>query len=158
VVADKDLYIEDPVSRNLLIPTSLFPSDTRIFTEQGAWEETEERLKEIFVDDFSKLDVRRDVGSDTLVVSRPLPGQKGGVRTLNLYKGSVDEENEETVLAFEQAILAALPEEVRSQVTGPIGAAFLANLDGVFATVFSQTFEPLVQSVNDLAGSSSVDG
>jgi hypothetical protein len=80
------------------------------------------------------------------------------VRTLNLYKGSVDEENEETVLAFEQAILAALAEEDRSQITGPIDAAFLVNLDGMFATVFSQTFEPLIQSVNDLAGSSSVDG
>ena len=112
------------------------------------------------MDDFSKLDVRRDVGSDTLVVSRPLPGQKGGVRTLNLYKGSsVEEENEETMLAFEQAVLAALPEEARSQITGPFDAAFLANLDGVFAAVFSQTFEPLVQSVHALDGSSSsVDG
>ena len=79
------------------------------------------------------------------------------MRTLNLYKGSVDsdEENEETVLAFEQAVLAALPQEDPSHVTG---ATFLVNLDGVFAAVFNQTFEPLVQSVNDLAGSSSVDG
>jgi len=144
VVADMDEYIEDP----------------------GAWEDTEERLSKVFVDDFSKLDVRRDIASDTLIISRPPPCQKGGVRALNLPKNNltVEEENREMVLAFEQAVLARLADsESESEssdrgppAAGPVeAAAFWVNLNGVFATVYSQTFEPLVQSVGVPSGASS---
>ena len=162
-----------------LISQSAFSLIYNTFTEQGAWEETEERLKEIFVDDFSKLDVRRDVASETLVISRPPPGQKkpqkgDGVRALHLPKRNEDElegEEEETVLAFEQAVLAALSAESESESSDrrigqlgggggrPIDAVFWADLDGVFETVYSQTFEALVQSVGvPPAGTSSVAG
>jgi len=89
------------------------------------------------------------------------------VRALNLPKNDhddVDEENRETVLAFEQAVLAALPESEPESDRGPLAAgpiidaaAFWVNLDGVFATVYSQTFEALVQSVSVPSDASSVE-
>lgn len=107
----------------------------------------------------------------TLVISRPPPGEKGGVRTLHLPKRDEDEGEEETVLAFEQAVLAALSESESADhlrggqlVAGGsdrpiVDAAFWTDLDGVFATVYSQTFEALAQSVSvPPAGTSSVAG
>jgi len=92
------------------------------------------------------------------------------VRTLNLPKNnlSAEEENRERVLAFEQAVLGLLAEQpdwesiARDRAgplpvgAGPVDAAapFWVNLDGVFATVYSQTFEPLVQSVSVPSGAS----
>lgn len=68
------------------------------------------------------------------------------------------------VLAFEQAVLSVLAEQPDWESSdragppaGPVdAAAFLVDLDGVFATVYSQTFEPLVQSVSVPSGASSV--
>jgi hypothetical protein len=159
--------------RQVVNPRAPFPhpdTSSLFHREQGAWEETEESLKETFVDDFTKLDVRRDVASDTFVISRPPRGEKGGLRVLHLPKGE-DVGEEETVLAFEQAVLAALSAEsaaaadsdhpagrpgrlVAATGTGNggggsrpiIDAAFWTDLDGVFATVYSQTFEALAQS------------
>ena len=36
------------------------------------------------VDDFTGLDLRRDDGSDTIVISRPLPGRTGGIHDLHI--------------------------------------------------------------------------
>ncbi len=55
-----------------------------IFTGKGAWAKTERHLKEAFVDDSTGLDLRRDDGSDTIVISRPLPGRTGGIRDLHI--------------------------------------------------------------------------
>jgi hypothetical protein len=57
-----------------------------ILTGKGAWAKTERpgHLKEAFVNDFRDLDLRRDDGSDTIVISRPLPGRTGGIRDLHI--------------------------------------------------------------------------
>ncbi|KAI9507062.1 hypothetical protein F5148DRAFT_1285672 [Russula earlei] len=107
----------------------------------GAWNETEERLKEAFVDDFTGLDVRRDDGSGTFVVSRPPRGQTGGIRDLHLPES---DEDKEAILAFEQAILATL--SGRGPFAEPTDAAFWAHLEDVFATAYFQTIEPLVRA------------
>jgi hypothetical protein len=90
----------------------------------------------VFVDDFSKLDVHRDDGSDTFIISRPLPGQVGGVRDLHLLE---TDEDKEMVLGFEQAVLAAMPEH--QLPNGPIDAKFWDSLDDVFLKVYSQDFK-----------------
>jgi hypothetical protein len=84
------------------------------------------------------LDVRRDNRSDTFVISRPPPGRVVGVRNLHLQE--TDEEKEST-LGFEQAILAALPDH--QSRNGSIDAAFWTSLDALFARVHTQTFEAL---------------
>ncbi|KAH9023812.1 hypothetical protein EDB84DRAFT_1508130 [Lactarius hengduanensis] len=113
--------------------------DTETYIEApGAWMATEEHLKRVFVDNFEKLDVSRDDGSDTFVISRPPPGRTVGVRDLHLPQTDGDKE---AVLGFEQAVLAAMPEH--QLLNGPIDAAFWNNLDALFAKVYTQTFEAL---------------
>ena len=148
VVADIVAYIEAPVSVTLLTAESSFLLIHLFPPGKHAWGETEEHLKEVFVDDFTKLDVRRDDGSDTIVISRPLPGQPGGVRELHIPEG---DEDQGAVLVFEQAVLAALSESdpTRGLLDGPLendDTAFWNSLDDVFATVYSQTFENLVRA------------
>jgi hypothetical protein len=87
---------------------------------------------------LAKLDVRRDDGSDTLIISRPLPGQAVGIRDLHLPE---TDEDKEMVLGFEQAVLAALPDHQLSN--GPIDAAFWDSLDALFTKVYTETFEVL---------------
>lgn len=82
--------------------------------------------------------MRRDDGSDTFVISRPLPGREVGVRELHLPE---TDEDKEMVLGFEQAVLAALPDH--QLPNGPIDAAFWNNLDALFTKVYTQTFETL---------------
>ncbi|KAI9449271.1 hypothetical protein BJY52DRAFT_1227856 [Lactarius psammicola] len=127
-----------------------YPEDARIAIQMkvpdcetyieapGAWAATEKHLKRVFVDDFAKLDVRRDDGSDTFVISRPAPGRVVGVRDLHLLER---DEDKEAVLGFEQAVLAALPNQ--QLLDGPIDAGFWDRLDGLFAKVYTQTFEAL---------------
>lgn len=113
--------------------------DTETYIEApGAWAATEEHLKRVFVDDFAKLDVRRDDGSDTFVIARPPPGRAVGVRDLRLQEM---DEDKEAVLGFEQAVLAAMPDQ--QLLNGPIDAAFWNNLDALFAKVYTQTIEAL---------------
>jgi hypothetical protein len=108
VVKDVESYIEAPVSVIWTNAQRSSPALICLFLRaQHAWAETQHHLKEMFVDDFTKLDVRRDDGSDTIVISRPLPGQPGGVRELHIPGR---DEDKDTVLAFEQAVLAALSE------------------------------------------------
>ncbi|KAH8991421.1 hypothetical protein EDB86DRAFT_3079838 [Lactarius hatsudake] len=99
MVPDTETYIEAPLS-------VAFP---------GAWMATEGHLKRVLIDDFEKLDVRRNDGSDTLVISRPPPGRA--------------------------AVLAALSDH--QMLNGPIDAAFWNSLDALFAKVYAQTFEAL---------------
>ncbi|KAF8264540.1 hypothetical protein EI94DRAFT_1805702 [Lactarius quietus] len=114
-------------------------TDTEIYIEApGAWVATEEYLKRAFVDDFAKLDVRRDDGSDTFIISRPLPGRVVGIRDLHLPE---TDEDKEMVLGFEQAVLAALPDHQLSN--GPIDAAFWDSLDALFTKVYTEAFEGL---------------
>ncbi len=134
-VPDTETYIEAPVS--VACPVRVAASDQSM-ASQGAWAATEEHLKRAFVDDFAKLDVRRDDGSDTFVISRPPPGRVVGVRDLHLPE---TDEDKEAVLGFEQAVLAALPDH--HLLNGPIGVAFWNSLDALFTKVYTQTFEAL---------------
>jgi hypothetical protein len=110
---------------------------------------TEEHLKSIFVDDFTKFDVRREDGSDTIVISRPQPGQSGGVRDLHIPER---DEDKDAVLVFEQAVLASLGAQSGHGLRlleGPVtidDTAFWADLDNLFETVYFQTFENLVRA------------
>lgn len=80
--------------------------------------------------------MRRDDGLDTFVISRPPPGQVGGVR--DLYLPETDEDKE-MVLGFEQAVLAAMSEH--QLPNGPIDAKFWDSLDDLFLKVYAQDFE-----------------
>jgi hypothetical protein len=82
--------------------------------------------------------VRRDDGSDTLVISRPLPGREVGIRDLHLLE---TDEDKEMLLGFEQAVLAALPHHQLPH--GTIDAAFWESLDALFTKVHTQSFESL---------------
>lgn len=87
------------------------PALTCIFIGKGAWYEAEHALNRVFVDDLTNFDFRRDAGSDTITISRPLPGNTGGVRDLNLPEHDENEETDEErdmVLAFSRALLMAL--------------------------------------------------
>ena len=145
-VPDTESYIEAPVS---VACTIRLASSDQSLPWQGAWEETEEHLTRVFVDDFAKLDVRRDDGLDTFVISRPLSGQVGGVRDLHLPE---TDEDKEMVLAFEQAVFAAMPEH--QLPNGPIDANFWDSLDALFLKVHAQDFEDL----DLLSGSQANDG
>lgn len=144
MVRDVEAYIEAPVSVIWTDAQRSSPALMHPFLRaQNAWAETQQHLKEIFVDDFTKLDVRRDDGSDTIVISRPLPGQPGGVRELHIPER---DEDKDTVLVFEQAVLAALSESDLG--TGPLGhddTAFWADIEEVLGTV-SQTLENLTRA------------
>ena len=103
-------------------------------------------MNEIFFDDFTKLDVRRDDGSDTIVISRPLPGQPGGVRELHIPER---DEDKNTLLVFEQAVFAALSESDFGRA-GPLGCddtAFWAKVDELMGTV-SETFGEFSQGIS----------
>jgi hypothetical protein len=147
MVRDVEAYIEAPVSVIWTDTKSISPALIHLsLWAQHAWAETEAHLKEVFVDDFTKLDVRRNDGSDTIVISRPLPGQVRGVRDLHVLER---DEDKDAVLVFEQAVLAALSESNCGLRDGPLAmdddSAFWVDLDDVFGTVYSQTFEGLVK-------------
>ena len=88
--------------------------------------------------------MRRDDGSDTLNISRPLPGREAGLRDLHLLE---TDEDREMLLGFEQAVLAALPNPQwqlpHGPLHGPIDAAFWTSLDALFRRVYTQSFETL---------------
>jgi len=96
-VPDVESFIEAPVSVTWILSPHVSDASSSV---QGAWDETEGNLTDAFVDDFTKFDVRRDEGSNTIIISRPLPGQAGGICELNIPELDSDD--------FEQAMLAYL--------------------------------------------------